>query len=552
MKYPDLIVDLHNANTLRVTFPWHQQLIHLIKTIPGRRWNPGGKFWTIPARSLRLLQSSAARLGANVVVSEKVRLALSRGREQRAQLLQAKRAHEAVIDLPTETAVRPYQRAGVRFLLDAMKNFSGVLLADEMGLGKTLQALSIIALSSGLRKILVLCPASVKYVWADEIDKHYPQLDYKVIEGTAEERKKQWASPARIKIANYELLLHDPQVRVKDWDLVIADECTYAKNYTAKRTKALKKLHRRYSLGLSGAPIENRLEELHSIFDFVMPGLLGPGWLFVAEYCVKNYWGAIIGYKGLDRVKERIAPHYLRRTKDEVLPELPAKIHNDVWIEMSRAEWRLYEAIREQIREMIAENPKLKVANILTEMLRLKQCTGAAQTLGEDIESSKITALGEILEAAEGHKVVAFTQFAELAKLVAERFDAHLLHGGIPSSRRPGLIRAFQENGRQLLVSTEAGAYGITLTAADIVIHIDQPWNPARLRQREDRLHRIGQKSTVQVINLLARRTVDEYVRKILHRKRDLMRSIFTEGQEESSEPVTKSDLLALLGEEKP
>jgi len=549
--HPDIIVDLHDTSNLRVTFPYDENLVALIRTVPGREWHKELKYWTIPSFSLRNLQSSAARLGVGVVLRERVRKGLARGQEQRADLLVAKQRREDTLTLPTKTAARPYQRAGVRFLMEALKNFRGALLADDMGLGKTLQALSVVALSPSLRKILVLCPASVKYVWEDEIEKHYPDLDCVVIEGTAEERKAQWASPIRIKIANYELLLHDPQVRVKDWDLVIADECAFIKNYTAKRSKIIKKLRRRYSLGLSGAPIENRLEELHSIFDFVMPGLLGPGWLFVAQHCIKNYWGAIVGYRGLDRVRERIAPHYLRRTKDEVLPELPAKIQNDVWIEMSSEEWRVYEAIREQIKEMIKENPKLKAANILTEMLRLKQCTGDAAVLGEDIggPSSKIEALGEILEAAEGHKVVAFTQFAQLGGIISQRFGAPLLWGDLNPKERTRLISKFQTDGEQLLVSTEAGAYGITLTAADIVIHVDQPWNPARLSQREDRLHRLGQKGTVQVINLLARRTIDEYVRAIIHRKRGLTRTIFDEGEEVESQTVTKIDLLALLGE---
>lgn len=545
---PDLIVEFKDDQHLKVTFPWHAQLVALIKTVPGRRWHPEDKYWSIPLLSLRELQNVAARAGVNVALTERVRQSLALGKTKRQELMQLKQRLEAPLDLPTKTDVRPYQRAGVRFLMRALKNFKGALLADDMGLGKSLQALSLIAINPRLEDVLVVCPASVKYVWADEIEKHYPQLTYIVIEGTPAQRREAWAKPSRIKIANYEQL-RDPQPRIRKWDMVIADEVVFAKNYKALRSRRLKKLSRRYSLGLSGAPIENRLEELHSVFDFVLPGMLGPGWLFVATHCVRDFWGNVVGYKGLDKVRERIAPHYLRRTKDEVLPELPPKVYNDVFLELSRSEWLVYEAIRQQIRQMIEDNPKLQVANILTEMLRLKQCTGDVRLLGEEGQSTKLATLREILEAAEGHKVVAFTQFAELAKLVAEEFDAHLLHGGIPNANRPGIIRDFQSNGVQLLVSTEAGAYGITLTAADIVIHIDQPWNPARLVQREDRLHRIGQTACVQVINLLARRTVDEYVRKIIHRKKQLTRTIFQEGQDEVPQSVTKGDLLAMLGE---
>jgi len=545
---PDIKADLLDANSILVSFPYNELLVSLVKAIPGRQYHAEGHYWSMPAFSLRQLQINAARLGSHVVLSEKLEAATAEGAKRRRVLLAAKAQEDSNIELPTKTALRPYQKAGVTFLANALKSFHGALLADEMGLGKSLQALSIVAISK-MQNVLVLCPASIKYVWVDEIKKHYPQLTYVVIDGDKKERNALWKSNARIKVANYELLLHDRYPRLVSWDMIIGDEITRVKNYQTQTAKLLKLLERRYSLGLSGAPVENRLEELHSIMDFVMPGLLGPGWLFVKQHCVKNYWGSVVGYKGIDLIRQRIEPHYLRRLKEDVLQELPAKVYNDVWIEMSKEEWRLYDAIREQILAIILDNPKLQTANVLTEMLRLIQCAADPRLLGENIASSKLAALRELLEAAEGHKVVAFTQFSQLAHLLGRELNAPVIAGDVPTKERAKIIERFQSDSIPLLLSTEAGAYGINLTAADIIVNITQPYNPARLRQREDRLHRIGQKACVQVVNLLARRTIDEHVRRILHRKRDLTKSVFQGETDEEPRSLDRADLMALLGE---
>ena len=563
---PDLVVDFERRpNYLAVRFPWDAQAVSLIKAVPGRRWHKEDKYWSIPSGGLRALQTQAARRGFDVVISQQLKLAQARGQKDKSELRQLKTLDDAELDLPTKTTARPYQRAGIRFLQASLRKFKGTLLADDMGLGKTFQALSLVALSK-IQTVLVLCPATVKWVWSEEIAKHYPALSNVVVDGSAAERREQWASGARIIIAGYEIIIPrrrqdekgkwhvvaTPEMvaRVRDWDLVICDEAAKLKNYRTATAKTVKKLNRRYSLGLSGKPIENRLEELHSIMDFVMPGLLGPGFLFHQEHCTTNRYGGVIGYKGIEIIRHKIAPHYLRRLKEDVLTELPPKTMNDVWLEMSKKEWRLYEGIKEQILAIIRENPTLKTGNILTEILRLKQCTDDARLLDEEgIPSTKVKALADLLEASEGHKVVVFTQFKKFAKLVAAEFDGLLLDGDVPVPKRPGLIREFQEEDTQLLVCTEAGRYGITLTAADIIVHLDQPWNPATLQQREDRLHRIGQLKNVQVVSFIAKRTIDEYVREIIHRKRELTRAIFQEETDVVVHELTRGDLLALLGE---
>jgi SNF2 family DNA or RNA helicase len=554
MSHPDITVDLLPSGALRLGFPYDPYLVNLIRQLPGRRWHAEQKFWELPRPSFRSLRELSAGAGVGLAVSERVARAFALGQERQGELVAAK-ADETPFALPIAASTTPhgYQYAGIRFVRHALRNFHGALIADDMGLGKTMMALSVVAVSERLTSVLVLCPSSLKYVWASEIEKHYPQLSYTVINGSAAARREQWAAPATVKIANYELLLRDVEIKLAAWDLVVADEITFLKNYKAKRTRAAKKLRARYRLGLSGIPLENRLEELHSVMDWVIPGLLGPGWLFVQEHVVRNQWGVVLGYRGIEKVKERIAPYFIRRRKEDVLTELPPKVYTDVDIELSDAEWRVYDAIVRQIKDKIAENPKLSALNILTELLRLKQVTADARLVDEEgVPSSKVAALRDIIEGSGDRQIVVFTQFAQFARLLAKDFTgAALIAGSVKPQERQKVIEAFQRGEHRLLISTDAGAYGITLTAADVVIMLDMPWTPARLRQREDRLHRIGQTASVQVINLIARRTVDEKVRRILHKKNDLIRAVLDEEAPDADAiQVTRGDVMRLLSDE--
>ena len=263
-----------------------------------------------------------------------------------------------------------------------------------------------------------------------------------------------------------------------------------------------------------------------------------------------DYWGNTIGYKHLEDVKARIAPYFIRRTKKQVLEELPDKVYNQVNIRLSASEWNLYGAIVEQIKAEIAENPKLTVANILTKILRLKQVLNDARLVDvPDVPSTKVATIKDIVEASEGHQIVIFTQFAKFADILGDIFDAPIIQGKVKPKRRQEIVREFQDGEHQVLISTDAGAYGITLTAADIVIHADSSYNPAKMRQREDRLHRIGQKESVQVVTLHALNTVEDDIKSIIHSKLNLIRTILDEDVPEIDTPnITKGDLMEVLG----
>jgi SNF2 family DNA or RNA helicase len=574
-----MLVDIHSGHDLKVTFAYDPRKVQLVKTVPGKRWVPAQKHWTIPAAGLRALQQEAARAGVDVRVTGAVTDALESSGRRREELRKVK-LDVTSLDLPTDTEPYPYQYSGIRFLKMALHNFKGVLCADDMGLGKTFMALSIVVMHDGVRNVLVLAPATLKYTWASEIERHYSQLTYTVIDGGPDKRVAQWEEDTRIKICNYELLLRDVYPRVTQWDLVIGDEVTRLKNYrlTGLRTAKdedgklvrdgegnlvkekyitivgrVKALNRIYTIGLSGAPVENRLEELWSIMDFCIPGVLGNGWVFFKQHVVTDKWGGLLRYQGIDQVKERVEPYYIRRRKREVLTELPDKVYSEVKIELSDAEWKFYGAIQGQIRDEIEDNPKLNVGSILTMMLRLKQAVDDPRLLDEKkVASTKVATIKEILEGAAGeHRVVFFTQFSTLADLLGEELEAPVIAGHVSAKERQLIVDQFQAGEYPCLVSTDAGAYGITLTAADIVVHIDLPWNPARMRQREDRLHRIGQKNSVQVVSLIAQRTIDEYVKKIIYRKGELIQQILDDEIPDSeSVKLDRGELMALLGAE--
>lgn len=524
---------------------WSRELLARIKEVPGRRYDPDTRTWSIPQEQFREFRAQLAREGVLLQLDPRLEQALEASERARLRSMELKQLDDSPLELPTPTTPRPYQRAGVRFLEHTLRSFGGALLADDMGLGKTFQALSAAVLLD-CQRVLVLCPSSLKYTWAQEVERHYPQLTYVVVDGDRESRKQAWAQEVNVTIANYDLLLRDEEPYLVSWDMVVADEVVWLKNWRAKRTRLARNLERRYTLGLSGVPVENDLLELHSIFDFLIPGVLGPGWLFVSQHCVRNRYGAIVGYRGLEKVKGRIAPYYLRRTKGEVLKELPPRIRTTAPVELSREEWALYEAIVLQIRQAVEANPNLKASNILAQMTKLKEVTSDPRLLGEELASSKLQALQEILASSRGHKVVVFTQFSRLAHTLGRELDCPVISGEVSPQDRDRAIRVFQD-GANVLVSTEAGAYGVNLTAADIVVHIDLPWTPARLRQREDRLHRLGQQNVVHSVVLTARRTIDDYVLKVLHRKLELVRRVFEGEEEEIDNRITREELLEVL-----
>lgn len=538
-----IVLSLDGKNLTAVS-PFDLGLVEAYRTIPGRRWNPRHKRWEFPLGQLKRLEGVLRQRGYTWAYEEVLTVFLSHQRRLTERQLATRDLEDAEFETPGMiSTLRPFQRVGAKFVTEGKR----VLLADEMGLGKTIQAIAAI-MAWEPSSTLVLCPASVKVNWEREIHKHTARMGCEIITGSKADRRESWAkAEPKIKIANYELLLHDADIMPYKWGCIVADEATRVKNYRAQTTKRLKRLQCKYAIAMSGQPIENTLEELHSIMEFVQPTLLGPGWLFVEQHCIKDLWGKTTGYRGLEEVQIKVAPYFLRRLKADVEPQLPAKIVQDYIVELSYRERQEYNRAVRDFVSWVHTIDRETMPNILAKLTRLKQLVDYPPLLVDGAGTSKLNELQNILEEiGRGHRVVIFTQYAEVARAIQERLDCLIVTGKTKMETRSDILDSFESSPCPYLVMTEVGAYGINLTMADYVIHYDYPWNPAKLAQREDRLHRIGQDKTVNVINLKGGDTIDEYIWTILYKKLRLASDFLAGVDEVRQRKLSIGDMIAL------
>jgi superfamily II DNA or RNA helicase len=462
------------------------------------------------------------------------------------------------------TKLYPYQQQGAMHLAFGRR----AMLADDMGLGKTVQAIAASALLKEMRdiqKALIVCPASLKHQWAREIQR-FTNLPVTVVEGGQVDRRHLYQSSGFFKIINYELVRYDFDEIVKFHpDLIILDEAQRIKNWRAKTAQLVKALPSRYAFVLTGTPLENRLDELYSIFQFLDSRILGPLWHFNDRFfeLEKRESGTykVLGYKNLDQLRALIAPYILRRTRDEVLKDLPERIDNNFFVEMTDPQWRAYNEFRDQVAKLLSVARRRPLTPKEQEILlfclvKMRLICNALALHDKEIpvEKSpetgpKLGELGEILEeqiASNGGKAVVFSQWATMLALtepviVRAGLGYVKLTGDVPSARRGDLIqRFFDDPACRVFLSTDAGGVGLNLQAANLVINLDLPWNPAVLEQRIARAHRHGQKSSVQVINLVAKDTIEERMLDTLAAKKNVFATIF--GDEDSPTEIKFAD----------
>ncbi|HUP27534.1 MAG TPA: SNF2-related protein, partial [Chloroflexia bacterium] len=373
----------------------------------------------------------------------------------------------------------------------------------------------------GIERVLVITPASVKLQWGKEIER-FTDESYTVIGGSKLKREAQYARDSFFTVTNYELVLRDlAHIHALKPDLVILDEAQRIKNWRAKTSQAIKELPRPYAFVLTGTPLENRLEELYSIVEFLDERLLGPPWQFMAQHIIKDEWGGIIGYKDLEGVRRAIAPILLRRRKADVLQDLPERIDNDFWLELDPEQERLYRPLEKQLAELLRtpEWNSQQSAVALSLLTRLREAATAAQLVDAEVRSSsKLRELPALVEeiASEGHKMLIFSQWERMTRhaqdaLAKLPLKTVRLHGGLGIRARQRVIEQFMNDAAtSVFISTDAGGLGLNLQAASFVINLDLPWNPARVEQRIGRAHRIGQTNPVNVINMIAANTVEQ------------------------------------------
>ena len=416
-----------------------------------------------------------------------------------------------------------------------------------MGLGKSKQALDACAQLS-LTRILAIAPKTLTYNWAAEIEKWYPDWNVWVLDDNPNKRRTDWIEwdeeqtgdcpQPCVMISNYEKVsLSDWPMDIR-WDVVIPDECQALKNTSIKRHKAVKQLKTDRLWGLSGTPMELRVEELFGIMSLIRPAVFGSWLRFRDQHVMTDAFGNTVGPRNLDLLKERIAPWVTRRKKEDVLAQLPPKLYNTLFIDMPPDEAKEYTHIKKEFLKWLEENEyNPNNATTMTQMLRLQQFTCSPNLLDEEVgqAGAKFDALEDLIKEWDG-QIMVFTRFSQMAYRLLSWLglpSSAIIAGEVPAKGRVSVVTAF--NAGQLgktLVSTDAGAYGLNVTGANLVIHYDQLWNPGKMWQREDRLHRIGQKDTVNVLNMITRDTIDEGMVNVLEKRRGLFKEVIDGSQE--------------------
>ncbi len=466
----------------------------------------------------------------------------------------------ALPPLPAHLAgiLRPYQKAGVAFLCRATRLGMGACLADDMGLGKTLQVLTFLAILKQQGAFveapaLLILPASLLGNWQAEAAKFAPELKVRILHGASASAP---VTGADLVVTTYATLTRLPALAKIDFAAVIADEAQAIKNPNSIQSRAVRSLRSNRRIALTGTPVENRLTDLWSIFDFLSPGLLGNLGAFLEQakgFAERNDYTPL---------RKLTAPYILRRLKSDrsIIRDLPDKTEVNAFCLLTRQQTALYLAALDAMkRDLAAVEEERKSGVILGYLMHFKQiCNHPAQYLGgghyAPEESGKFLRLAELAEsiAARQEKVLIFTQFRELCEPLHEHLaqvfgrPGLILHGGTPVKRRAALVEEFQREGGPpfFVLSLKAAGTGLNLTAASHVIHFDRWWNPAVENQATDRAYRIGQHRNVLVHKFLCAGTIEERIDALIRDKRDLADTLLASGAESNLMKLTPAELL--------
>lgn len=453
--------------------------------------------------------------------------------------------------------LRPYQERGYQWLSTMRELGFGALLADDMGLGKTIQVITVLLdhLNSHAGKSLIICPTSLLGNWQREIARFAPELRLYVHHGSGRyrgERFEQEYADVDVLLTTYQLAGRDAkELRSAEWSTVVLDEAQYIKNYGTKQAQSVMKLNAPHRIAMTGTPVENRLGELWSIFQFLNPGYLGTQASFRARFVGAG--GEQPGEE-LQKLRRLVAPFLLRRLKSDpdIRKDLPEKIELKSYCTLTAEQVRLYRSVTDELMGRIGEHEGMaRKGLVLSSLTRLKQICNhpvlarGAIRLSESADpgrSGKLERLEELLDLImdSGEAVLIFTQYVRMGELLQERLMQRygvrpfFLHGGVPKGERDEMVRSFQEGeGSSIFVlSLKAGGVGLNLTRANHVVHYDRWWNPAVENQATDRVFRIGQHKNVEVHKLICQGTLEERIDELIERKKSLSEQVVGSGEQ--------------------
>lgn len=480
------------------------------------------------------------RLSADVLEWARVQgRALSR-RTARQSFLEDVEAGKRTVRLLSQP-LYPYQEEGMLHLAFGER----VMLVDDMGLGKTVQAIAACALLRelrGIERVLVVSPASLKTEWEEQIRK-FSDFDLRILSGLRPHRMEAYRRAAFFTLANYEQVMRDVVEinAVLSPDVVILDEAQRIKNWSTKTAQAVKKLASPFAFVLTGTPLENRIDEIYSIVEFLDPSVFGPLFRFNREFYVLDERGRPCGYQNLEELRRRIRPLMLRRVKEEVEGQLPARVDNNYFVDLAPEQRRIYDEYEAKVARLVAVTRRRPLTR--EESDRLMKWLACMRMLCDttyilDRASKVCPKLPELASVFEdlglrnGRKALVFSEWERMLELVRDLAEEMKLGfawhtGSVPQARRRQEINRFkQDPDCRLFLSTDSGGVGLNLQAASVVVNLDLPWNPARLEQRIARAWRKHQQHAVSVVNLVSRDTIEHRMLATLAVKRDLAAGI--------------------------
>ena len=432
----------------------------------------------------------------------------------------------------------PYQIDGIAFAAGQGR----AVLADEMGLGKTIQGVGVaefLAQHSGIRRVLVICPASLKSQWRNEVHK-FSERSVQLIGGKLAERAALYQNEAFFTVCNYEQVLRDYlEIERTHWDMIILDEAQRIKNWEAKTSRIIKGLRSRFALVLTGTPLENRLDDLYSVVEFIDPRRLGPAYRFINRHRVATDTGRVTGFKNLGHLREQLKPVLLRRTRHSIALDLPPRSTELVRIPPTEEQVKMHGAHLSIVHQITSKKflTQMDLLRLQKALLMARMTANSTVLVDKQAPgfSSKLERLAELLENLQqepDRKILIFSEWTTMLNQIVPilkrlKLEHVRLDGAVPQKKRQMLVNEFQKNPAcRVFLTTNAGSTGLNLQAADTVINVDLPWNPALLEQRIARAHRMGQKRPVQVYLLVTEETIEEGLLLTLSAKHELAAAV--------------------------
>ncbi len=463
--------------------------------------------------------------------------------------------------------LRDYQLEGVKWLYNIEQTGFGGILADEMGLGKSIQTIYFIKellKENKNYKFLIVAPTSLTYNWEQEFDKFEPNIKYKVLAGLKKKRLEEETKieKTNVLITSYGLLKEDKEFFQNiNFKVMIIDEAQNIKNSNTAITKTVKSINAETKLALTGTPIENSTIELWSIFDYIMPGFLGNIDTFEKRYKVREFDEDT--NKNLESLNNLITPFVLRRKKKDVIKDLPDKIENNIYIELTKEQKKIYvaelERVNKEINKILAGEGMKKARFLILQLLtKLRQICIDPRILYANYKGGSgkmeefVKTVKEVIE--NGHKILVFTSFKTALSLAKEELNknnitSYTIDGSVASKKRIELVDKFNtDNTNVFFIMLKSGGTGLNLTSADVVIHLDLWWNPQAENQATDRAHRIGQKNVVDVIRFITKGTIEEKILDLQNKKKILSDKLIDANSGDNTfSKLTEQDIKELL-----